>query len=98
MMCGLWGCKGKLNISPELLIRFVDVRPDGYTVDADFLNTYVHPLIRSSFLVFSFKPDGVLGDTTETIKMIDYPLVNQEFCGNVVLYGNGVPFHEFVQV
>ena len=98
MMCGLWGCKGKLEVSSEVLREFVAVRPDGYTVDADFLNTHVHPLIRSSFLVFSFKPDGVLGDSTEKIRMIDYPLVNQEFCGNVVLYGNHVAYHEFVQV
>ena len=98
MMCGLWGCKGKLEVSPDVLHEFVAVRPDGYTVDADFLNTHVYPLIRSSFLVFSFRPDGVLGDSTEKVKMIDYPLVNQEFCGNVVLYGNGVAYHEFVQV
>ena len=98
IMGGLWGCKGKINISPEVLIRFVTENPNRYTLDTDFLNTYVHPLIRFSFLVFSFKPDGVLGDSTETIKMIDYPLANQEFCGNVVLYGNSVSFHEFVQV
>jgi hypothetical protein len=48
--------------------------------------------------VFSFKPDAILGDPTETIKIIEYPLVNQEFCGNVVLYANKVPYHEFAHV
>lgn len=98
IMGGLWGCKGKIDISPEVLIRFVSENPNRYALDTDFLATYVYPLIRSSFLVFSFKPDGLLKDSTETIKMIDYPLVNQEFCGNVVLYSNRVPYHEFVQV
>jgi len=98
MMGGLWGCKGKIDVSPDLLVRFVTANPNRYTLDTDFLNTYVHPLIRSSFLVFSFRHDGVLGDSTETIKMIDYPLVNQEFCGNVVLYENRFPYHQFTQV
>jgi hypothetical protein len=98
IMGGLWGCKGKIDLSPDLLVRFVSANPNRYTLDTDFLNTYVHPLIRSSFLVFSFKSDAILGDSTETIKIIDYPLVNQEFCGNVVLYSNRVPYHEFVQV
>jgi hypothetical protein len=97
-MGGLWGCKGKIDVSPEVLIRFVSENPNRYALDTDFLNTYVHSLIRSSFLVFSFKPDAILGDPTETIKIIEYPLVNQEFCGNVVLYANRVPYHEFVHV
>jgi hypothetical protein len=98
IMGGLWGCKGKVKISPEVLINFVTESPNRYALDTDFLNTHVYPLIQSSFLVFSFKPDGILDDTTETIKMIEYPLVNQEFCGNVVLYENGVAYHQFVQV
>lgn len=98
VMGGLWGCKGKINVSPEVLIRFVTENPNRYTLDTDFLNTYVHPLICSSFLVFSFKPDAILGDLSETIKMIEYPLVNEEFCGNVVLYENRIPYHQFIQV
>jgi hypothetical protein len=34
----------------------------------------------------------------EKVVVIDYPLINKEFCGNVVLYREGVPYHEFTQV
>jgi hypothetical protein len=98
MMCGLWGCKGKINASSLDLISFVHGVPDGYSVDAEALNTYVYPLIRDNMIVFSHVSNGVLGNPNEKVRVIEYPLENQEFCGNVVLYKDGEPYHEFTQV
>jgi hypothetical protein len=98
IMCGLWGCKGRIDVSYDDLKNFVNSRPEGYAVDAELLNTYVYPRIHDRFVVFSHVSNGVLGDPSEKVHVIEHPLENQEFCGNVVLYRDGVPYHEFDQV
>lgn len=95
IMCGLWGCKGRLKGSPE---EFAKTCPEGYAVDAQFLNTFVYPSVQDGLLVFSHRADGVIGNTNEKVCVIQHPVVNDEFCGNVVLYKDGVPYHEFTQV
>ena len=98
IMGGLWGCKGKIPVSKEELLNFVKERKDGYAVDAVALNTYIYPVLRDSFVVFSHVENGVLCDSSEKVKVIGYPVVNQEFCGNVVLYRDSMAYHEFTQV
>lgn len=97
MMGGLWGCKGQIQVDPSRLLAFVLDRPDGYVVDSQALNMFIYPLLRDSFLVFSHKESGVLDNPDEKVCVIQYPLENQEFCGNVVLYSDGAPYHEFSQ-
>jgi hypothetical protein len=98
VMCGLWGCKGQLHVSELDFLTFVHGRPDEYTADAQALNAYIYPLIRDTMVVFSHLPTGVLNDPNEKVRIIEYPLENEEFCGNVVLYKDGMPYHEFTQV
>jgi hypothetical protein len=62
-----------------------------YTSDSMFLNSYL-PLHNR--LVFSYHPSGLLGDSTETVVVIQHPIEKDEFCGNVVLFdaeGNEYP-------
>lgn len=94
IMCGLWGCKGRLQGSPQ---TFAETCLEGYAVDSIFLNTYVYPYVRDELLVFSHRSDGVIGDSTEKICVIPHPVICDEFCGNVVLYKDGVSYHEFTQ-
>lgn len=98
MMAGLWGCKGQIKIPDAVLQDFVNTRDDGYAVDAEFLNTHVYPLIRDNFLVFSHVASGVLGNPNEKVCVIEHPVENGEFCGNVVLYKDDAPYHEFTQM
>ena len=98
MMCGLWGCKGQIVVPDAVLQAFVNNRPDGYAVDAEFLNTHVYPLVRDTLIVFSHVANGVLGNPNEKVCIIEHPVENGEFCGNVVLYKDDAPYHEFSQV
>ena len=98
MMGGLWGCKGRIPLSIDILLHHIKISKDRYTMDTTILEHFVYPLVRNNFVVFSHVPSGVLSDPTEKIWVINYPLENQEFCGNVVLYKDGIPYHEFAQV
>jgi hypothetical protein len=98
MMGGLWGCKGSIPLPVDTLLAYILSSPDRYTMDTSILEHFVYPLVRDSFVVFSHMPSGVLNDPNEKVVVIEYPLINQEFCGNVVLYREGVPYHEFTQV
>ena len=98
MMGGLWGCKGSIPLSIDLLMSNVATSPDGYTMDTTILEHIVYPLVRDTLVVFSHVPSGVLNDPTEKVWVIEHPVVKDEFCGNVVLYRDGAPYHEFTQV
>ena len=98
MMGGLWGCKGQIPVPTHILESYITARPEGYAVDTKFLEELVYPLVRDTLVIFSHVPNGVLGDSTEKVRVIEYPVENDEFCGNVVLYRDGAPYHEFTQV
>jgi hypothetical protein len=76
----------------------VATSPDGYTMDTTILEQIVYPRVRDTFVVFSHVPSGVLNDPSEKVWVIEHPVVNDEFCGNVVLYKDGTSYHEFTQV
>ena len=98
MMGGLWGCKRSIPLSLDVLGSYITASPDRYTMDTTILEHFVYPLVRDNFVVFSHVPSGVLNDPTEKVWVIEHPVVNDEFCGNVVLYKDGKPYHEFTQV
>jgi hypothetical protein len=98
IMAGLWGCKRCIPLSIDTMYAYLSTSPESYTTDAKLLEAIVYPLVRDNFVVFSHVPSGVLNDPTEKIRVIEYPLVNDEFCGNVVLYKDGESYHEFTQV
>ena len=98
IMAGMWGCKGKLSIPGSVVFDFVKSRPDGYAVDADFLNTFVYPIIRKNMIVYSYDPKGVMNDPTEKVCVIGHPIVNGDFCGQVVLFNDKGPYNEFAHV
>jgi hypothetical protein len=98
MMGGLWGCKGKIPLAMDVFDMYVKTGPEGYTSDTSFLDAYVYPDIKDQFVVFSYVSNGVLGDDTEKVCLIEYPVENDEFCGNVVLFQEGVPHHQFAHM
>jgi hypothetical protein len=98
LMGGLWGCKGKIPTTAEVFTKYIQECREEYRVDNEFLEKHVYPYVRENLIVFAYRPDGVRGDPNEKVKVIEYPVVNQEFCGNVVLFKDGVPYHEFTQV
>ena len=98
LMGGLWGCKGKIPLPEKVLKQYITWCREEYRVDNEFLATHIYPLVAPGLAVFSYRSDGVRRDPNEKVVVIDYPLVKQEFCGNVVLYKDGVPYHEFTQV
>jgi hypothetical protein len=98
MMGGLWGCKRSIPLSVDILMHHISTSKDGYTMDTTILEHFIYPLVRDNLVVFSHVPSGVLNDPTEKVWVIEHPVVNDEFCGNVVLYKDGKPYHEFTQV
>ena len=98
LMGGLWGCKGKVPLPEKVIAQYITWCREEYRVDNEFLAAHIYPLVAPGLIVFSYRSDGVRGDPNEKVRVIEYPLVNQEFCGNVVLYNEGVPYHEFSQV
>ena len=79
-------------------MHHITTSKDGYTMDTTILEHFIYPLVRNNFVVFSHVPSGVLNDPNEKVWVIEHPVVNDEFCGNVVLYKDGIPYHEFSQV
>ena len=98
LMGGLWGCKGKIPLPEKVFKQYITWCREEYRVDNEFLETHIYPLVASGLVVFSYRADGVRNDPNEKVVVIDYPLINQEFCGNVVLFRDGEPYHEFSQV
>ena len=98
LMGGLWGCKGKIALPEKVFKQYITWCREEYRVDNEFLETHIYPLVASGLVVFSYRADGVRNDPNEKVVVIDYPLINQEFCGNVVLFRDGEPYHEFSQV
>jgi len=98
MMGGLWGCKRRIPLSIDILMNHITTSPDGYTMDTTILEHYIYPLVRNNFVVFSHVPSGVLNDPNEKVWVIEHPVVNDEFCGNVVVYWGDKAVHEFTQV
>jgi hypothetical protein len=80
------------------MYAYLSTTRESYTVDAKFLEAIVYPLVRDNFVTFSHVPGGVLNDPTEKIWVIEHPVVNDEFCGNVVVYWGDKAVHEFTQV
>lgn len=98
IMAGLWGCKRCIPVSIDTMYAYLSTTRESYTVDAKFLEAVVYPLVRDNFVTFSHVPGGVLNDPTEKIWVIEHPVVNDEFCGNVVVYWGDKAVHEFTQV
>lgn len=96
LMGGLWGSKlGGAEFDIEEFDRFCAEKPMQYTADTSFLDTH---LVTGSRVVYSYTPGGLYNDPSENVKLIEYPMENGEFCGNVVLFNeSGVEYHEFQQ-
>ena len=95
IMCGLWGAKRGNLFTTECLTQYCDNAELGYTVDARFLDTH---LLRSNMVVYSYVSHGLFHDPNEKVVLIECPLPNGDFCGNVVLYReDGTTYTEFTQ-
>ena len=92
IMAGLWGCRPLPYEGRGTLIEYIQTANDYYGVDADFLKKHVYD--PDNLVVYSYRPDGLLGNPNEKVVVIDQPIENKEFCGNVLLY-NPEPYYEF---
>jgi hypothetical protein len=63
-----------------------------YISDAVFLE---RNLSRKNLVVYSYDPEGVRKDTSETVRVIKEPIRNQDFCGNVMLFKGETETPEF---
>lgn len=96
IMGGLWGQKRGPSFDPNTLIDYCEQTAAGYTTDTRFLETH---LKTQSMVVYSYVSHGLFYDPTEKVKLIECPLPNHDFCGNVVLYrDNGSSYTQFTQV
>ena len=95
MMGGLWGAKRGNLFTAERLAEYCDTLQAGYTFDTRFLDTHVVP---KNMVVYSYVPGGLFHDPNEKVVLIECPLPNGDFCGNVVLYReDGTTYTEFTQ-
>jgi len=93
IMGGLWGIKrGHPLFSPRDLEQFAQTSHTGYTTDTTFLEK---TLSRKNLVVYSYDPKGVRNDESETVCVIGEPIRDQNFCGNVMLFGSEGEFPEF---
>jgi hypothetical protein len=96
IMSGLWGLK-KAGVP----FKFRDTVHDyirSHTIkwcsDMDFLGDTVHPLLANRSLVHGM----IRMSTEETVVDIPFPVVNHDFCGQVMDYpdGSDVPRHMYL--
>ena len=95
IMGGLWGAKYGTYIDPNVLNKYCESHSAGYTFDVRFLEQH---LKTENMVVYSYVPDGLFNDPNEKVCVIDHPLPNGDFCGNVVLFReDGSSYNEFTQ-
>ena len=93
IMAGLWGVKrGHPMFSVRDINSFMSTSPLEYISDAVFLERNLN---RKNFVVYSYDPEGIRKDTSETVCVIEEPIRNQEFCGNVMLFKGETETPEF---
>lgn len=93
IMAGLWAIKrGHPRFSEAGLKDFIDAGAFDYTSDARFLETH---LSRKNMVVYSYDPRAILGSSSETVCIIQEPIRNHNFCGNVMLFNENGETPEF---
>lgn len=92
VMAGLWGCRTLPREGRNALLEYIQTANDYYGVDADFLKKHVYN--PQDLVVYSYHARGLFGDPNEKVVVIEEPIANREFCGNVMLY-NPEPYYEF---
>jgi len=93
IMAGLWGIKrGHPMFSMREIETFITTSRLEYISDAVFLE---NNLSRKNLVVYSYDPEGIRKDTSETVCVIEEPIRNQEFCGNVMLFEGETETPEF---
>jgi hypothetical protein len=96
IMGGLWGKKRGPSFDPRELHAYCEEPSRGYTADTQFLERH---LDLQDMIVYSYVSHGLFSDPAEKVKLIECPLPNNDFCGNVVLYrDDGSSYTEFTQV
>jgi len=95
VMGGLWGIKkGALPYNMSLYYNAYNngnLQINQVQHDQQFLARVIFPLVRNRTIVYTFNENMRMTDT-ETIRIIDEPVVDNDFCGQVILYdenGNG---------
>jgi len=88
IMGGLWGCKKiDMPFSKQVITDYIENHNhEGYGVDCRFLTDYIYPAFKDSLIVYSYDKKAIYNDPTEHVQVIEYPIVNNDFCGNVVLW------------
>lgn len=95
IMGGLWGAKRGVRVNQYDLNDYCDCGEAGYTFDTQFLEKH---LKTENMVVYSYTPDGLFNDPNEKVCVIDCPMPNGDFCGNVVLFReDGSSYNEFSQ-
>lgn len=95
IMAGMWGVKCPVKINPEALTKYCDSQKTDYIMDALFLDQNVK---TEDMVVYSYVSDGLYNDPNEKVRIIDCPLPNGDFCGNVVLFReDGSSYNQFTQ-
>lgn len=95
MMAGLWGCKRDC-ITVDEVAAFLRTSPSqAYGTDAMFLEHSIYARLRDSLVVYSYTPEGLFDDPNEKVVVIPVPVVDHAFCGQVMLWKDGVEYPEF---
>jgi hypothetical protein len=99
VMGGLWGIKkGAL---PYKLTEYYSAYNNGNQKinqvqhDQQFLARVIYPLVYHKSVVYTFHEHMRMTDK-ETIRIIEVPITNDDFCGQVILYNeNGDSYREY---
>jgi hypothetical protein len=95
IMGGLWGAKPSVQVNPESVEAYCAAESSQYASDTRFLEQHIK---TDSMVVYSYVPGGLFNDSHEHVRLIDCPLPNGDFCGNVVLFrDDGSSYTEFTQ-
>jgi hypothetical protein len=94
IMGGIFGMKkGLINFNIEKTIKlFEPHHADIYQVDQNFLAHFIYPIAikMNDYLLHGHKIAG-----NEILTPFPFPVVNNDFCGQVIDYKDGKPYREF---
>lgn len=92
---GIWGLRNPIHFSMKEAIRaYIERHPNVWSIDMNFLRDIIYPMFSSNALIHSM----IRMSPTETITEIPFPVINHDFCGQVMDYpdGSDVPRHMYL--
>lgn len=92
---GIWGLRNPIDFSMKDTIHtYISQNQNVWSIDMNFLRDVIYPKFCSNALIHAM----IRMSPTEVITEIPFPVIDHDFCGQVMDYpaGDGIPRHMYL--